>query len=58
MSKPKDIEELSVALRNSTIIHCEHINLHGEYDFTKLNTLKNPMFDMAKINQLQFKKVA
>jgi TnpA family transposase len=58
MSKQSDVEELLVALRNGTIVHWEHVNLHGIYDFTKLGMKKNPKFDMTKISQLKFASAA
>ena len=53
-----DVEGLLVALRNGTIVHWEHVNLHGIYDFTKLGKKKSPKFDMSKISQLKFANAA
>jgi hypothetical protein len=41
-----------------TIVHWEHVNLHGIYDFTKLGMKKNPKLDMIKISQLKFASAA
>ena len=58
MPKQSEVEELLVALRNGTMVHWEHVNLHGIYDFTKLGMKKNPKFDMTKISQLKFASAA
>jgi TnpA family transposase len=58
MTMKSDVEGLLVALRNGTIVHWEHVNLHGIYDFTKLGNKKSPKFDMSKISQLKFVNAA
>ncbi|MFC1659623.1 Tn3 family transposase [Pseudomonadota bacterium] len=35
--KPKEKKKILKAIENKSIIAWQHINLHGEYDFTKTN---------------------
>ena len=50
---PQERAEMIESFKKSSILSWQHINLHGEYDFTKYAANKNIPFDMETIMNLQ-----
>jgi TnpA family transposase len=54
----EELEEIMAVIRNSTAVVWHHVNMMGEYDFTKLLNKNNLRFDIDKIRAWKYKNVA
>lgn len=54
----EELEELIAIIRNSTAVVWHHVNMMGEYDFTKLLINNDLRFDMQKLRAWKFKNIA
>ena len=54
----EELEEIMAVIKNSTAVVWHHVNMMGEYDFTKLLNNNNLRFDIDKIRAWKYKKVA
>ncbi len=54
----EEMEEIIAVIKNSTAVVWHHVNMMGEYDFTKLLNNNNLRFDIDKIRAWKYRKVA
>lgn len=54
----EELEDFVSSIRNGTAVAWEHINMLGEYDFTKLLNNKDLRFDMQKLMAMKYPKAA
>ena len=54
----EELEDFVNSIRNGTAVAWEHINMLGEYDFTKLLNNKTLRFDMQKLMAMKYPKAA
>ncbi len=60
LAKEKDgkvKEQMIRSIQNGSIVHWQHINFYGEYDFTEKGDDKEYQFDMKAIKRLTVEKV-
>ena len=58
MESPEELEDIVSSIRNGTAVAWEHINMLGEYDFSKLLNNKTLRFDMRKLMVMKYPKIA
>lgn len=54
----EELEEMIEVIRSSTAVVWHHVNMLGEYDFTKLLNNKQLRFDILKLKTWKYKKTA
>jgi TnpA family transposase len=54
----EEMEEIMAVIKNSTAVVWHHVNMMGEYDFTKLLNKNNLRFDIDKIRAWKYRNVA
>ena len=54
----EELEEIMAVIKNSTAVVWYHVNMMGEYDFTKLLNNNNLRFDIDKIRAWKYRKAA
>ena len=54
----EELEEIMSVIKNSTAVVWHHVNMMGEYDFTKLLNNNNLRFDIDKIRARKYRKAA
>ena len=54
----EELEEIMAVIKNSTAVVWHHVNMMGEYDFTKLLNKSNLRFDIDKIRAWKYRKAA
>ena len=54
----EELEEIMAVIKNSTAVVWHHVNMMGEYDFTKLLNNNNLRFDIDKIRAWKYRKAA
>ena len=58
VESPEELEDIVSSIRNGTAVAWEHINMLGEYDFSKLLNNKTLRFDMQKLMAMKYPKTA
>jgi len=56
VESPEELEDIVSSIRNGTAVAWEHINMLGEYDFSKLLNNKTLRFDMQKLMAMKYPK--
>ena len=54
----EELHEIMAVIKNSTAVVWHHVNMMGEYDFTKLLTDNNLRFDIDKIRTWKYGNIA
>ena len=54
----EELEEIMAVIKNSIAVVWHHLNMTGEYDFTKLLNNNNLQFDIEKLKAWKYRNVA
>ena len=58
MESQEELEDIVSSIRNGTAVAWEHIDMLGEYDFSKLLNNKTLRFGMQKLMAMKYPKTA
>ncbi len=53
----EELEEIMAVIKNSTAVAWHHVNMMGEYEFTKILNNNNLRFDIDEIRDWKYKKM-